>query len=162
MDENLTITFTVERTPEEVFAAINDVRGWWSGRIEGASDVLGAEFTYTVPEIHYSKFRITELVPGRRVAWHVLDSHLSFIADKDEWTGTTVVFAIAERDGGTEVRFTHKGLRPDHECYGVCAHAWGKYINGSLRDLIESGNGRPNSFESADALAEAQAASEGA
>jgi hypothetical protein len=80
------------------------VRGWWSGRIGGDTDVLGAEFTYTVPEIHYTKFRITELVPGRRVAWHVVDSHLSFIEDKEEWTGTTVVFDIAERDGRTEVR----------------------------------------------------------
>jgi hypothetical protein len=40
----------------------------------------------------------------------------------------------------------------------VCAHAWGKYISGSLRDLIQSGASRPNSFESADALAEAQGA----
>jgi hypothetical protein len=28
---DFTATFTVDRTPEEVFAAINDVRGWQSG-----------------------------------------------------------------------------------------------------------------------------------
>lgn len=39
-------TFTVDRTPEEVFAAIDDVRGWWSGNIEADTDALGAEFTY--------------------------------------------------------------------------------------------------------------------
>ena len=39
-------TFTVDRTPEEVFAAINDVRGWWSGNIEADTGALGAEFTY--------------------------------------------------------------------------------------------------------------------
>jgi hypothetical protein len=55
------------------------------------------------------------------------------------------------------VTFTHEGLSPDHECYAVCANAWGEYINGSLRDLIKTGSGRPNSFEGDDALEATQA-----
>jgi NAD(P)-dependent dehydrogenase (short-subunit alcohol dehydrogenase family) len=149
---SLSYTFVVDQTREQAFAAINDVRAWWSGHVEGATDELGAEFTYTVPEIHYSKFRVTELDPARRVAWQVLESHLSFTEDKDEWTGTTITFDLAERDGGTEVTFTHEGLRPDHECYAVCSTAWGEYINGSLRDLIQTGSGRPNSFDGEEAL----------
>jgi catechol 2,3-dioxygenase-like lactoylglutathione lyase family enzyme len=39
---------------------------------------------------------------------------------------------------------------PEHECYGVCANAWGGYIEGSLRDLIETGTGRPNPREEDD------------
>jgi uncharacterized protein YndB with AHSA1/START domain len=156
MDASLTITFTVEQSPEEVFAAITDVRAWWSGTIVGPTDALGAEFSYSVPDIHWSTFRITELEPGRRVAWLVTDSFLSFPEDKQEWTGTTVVFDIAERDGLTEVRFTHEGLRPQHECYDVCARAWGEYVSGSLRALITGGAGRPNSFEGPEALAAAQ------
>ena len=157
MDTNLSYTFVVDQAPEQAFAAINDVRAWWSGQVEGATDALGSEFTYTVPEIHYTKFRITELDPARRVAWHVLDSHLSFTANKEEWTGTTITFDLAERKGGTEVTFTHEGLRPDHECYAVCSNAWGEYISGSLRDLIQTGSGRPNSFEGEEALEAVQA-----
>ena len=152
MDTSLSIMFDVEQTPEQAFAAINNVRGWWSGEIEGETATVGAEFTYTVPQIHYSKFRITELVPGRKVAWLVLDSSLTFIADKEEWTGTSVVFDITEHDGRTQVRFTHEGLVPVHECYDVCEIAWGGYINESLRDLIRTGAGRPNSFEGEAAL----------
>lgn len=152
MDTSLTTTFSVDQTPEQAFDAITDVRGWWSGQIEGSTDKLGEEFTYRVPDIHYSKFRITDLVPAKKVAWLVLDSYLSFTEDKEEWTGTTVNFEVFEQDGRTQVLFTHAGLVPEHECYDVCSHAWGQYINGSLRSLITSGAGWPNSFEGDEAL----------
>jgi NAD(P)-dependent dehydrogenase (short-subunit alcohol dehydrogenase family) len=152
---SLSYSFVVDQTPDQAFAAINDVRAWWSGELDGPTDTLGSEFTYTVADVHYTRFRITELDPARRVAWRVLDSCLSFTAEQEEWTGTTITFDIAERPEGTVVTFTHEGLRPDHECYDVCANAWGEYINGSLRDLITTGTGRPNSFEGEEAIASA-------
>jgi uncharacterized protein YndB with AHSA1/START domain len=148
--QDLTYSFTVEQTPEEVFAAINNVRGWWSGEIEGETDKLGAEWTYRYKDVHYSKQRIAELVPGRRVVWQVVDSYLSFVDDKTEWNGTQVVFEIARKGEKTEVRFTHAGLAAQHECFDKCSNAWGFYINGSLRNLIATGKGEPNKKEKAD------------
>ena len=155
MTDDLTYTFTVAQTPAKAFAAICDVRGWW-GDIEGRTDELDAEFSYEVPDIHFSAFRITELVPDRSVAWLVTKSWLSFIEDHEEWTGTTVRFEVVPTAAGTEVRFTHEGLVPHAECYGVCRVAWGEYVMGSLKDRIESGAGRPNSYSSAEKLADAQ------
>jgi len=146
-NESFTATFTVDRTPEEVFAAINDVRGWWSGDIDGATDQLGAEFTYRYADVHFSKQRITELVPGEKVTWLILDSYLSFAEDKTEWNGTTVTFHIAKQGDQTQVRFTHIGLVPAYECFDNCSNAWGFYIRGSLRDLITTGTGQPNDKE---------------
>jgi uncharacterized protein YndB with AHSA1/START domain len=145
--QDFTATFTVDQTPEEVFTAINDVRAWWSGDVEGSTGTVGDVWTYRYKDIHYSKQEITELVPGKRVAWHVLDGYLDFTEDKTEWTGTDIVFDITQEDGKTEVRFTHRGLTPEFECFEGCSNAWGFYIKGSLQELISSGQGQPNPKE---------------
>lgn len=140
-DKSLSMTITVDRTPEEAFEAINDVRGWWTGEIEGQTDVLGARFTYRHGDVHRSTHEITELAPGKKIAWRVVDSHLGFTADKEEWTGTDVVFEIAKKGSSTEVRFTHVGLVPEIECHDKCSRAWGYFIREKLRAHIE-GRGR--------------------
>lgn len=152
MSENLTWTFAVDTAPRNAYDAINNVRGWWSATVTGATDRLGAEFSYWVPGVHYAKFRVTQLVPGRKVSWLVLDSWLGFPSDKEEWNGTTVSFDITEVDGRTQVRFTHHGLVPEVECYDVCWVAWGGYVTNSLRELITTGTGRPNSIETPEAI----------
>ena len=79
---DLTITFEVKQSPDEVFNAINNVRGWWSGNIEGSTDKLGEEWTYRYQDIHYSKQKITKLVTNKNVTWHIIDSYISFVKDK--------------------------------------------------------------------------------
>ena len=143
-NRNYTIALTVNQTPQEAFAAINNVRGWWSEEIEGSTDKLGAEFKYHFKDIHRCKLKITELVAGKKVVWRVLDNFFNFTKDKTEWKGTDVVFEISKKGGKTEVRFTHVGLVPEYECYDACSEGWGFYINTSLRDLITKGKGQPN------------------
>jgi hypothetical protein len=136
---SFTTAFTVDQTPDEAFAAINNVRGWWSGEIDGDTDHLGAEFTYRYQDIHRSKQKITEWTPGKRVVWHVVDGYLNFTDDKNEWTGTDVVFEIAKTGDKTQVRFTHVGLEPEVECFDRCSSGWSFYINDSLRNFIATG-----------------------
>jgi hypothetical protein len=146
-NQDYTTSFSVDQTPEDAFAAINDVRGWWSGNIEGETDKLGAEFTYRYKDLHYSRQRITEMVRGRKVVWQVVDSAVNFVADTEEWNGTKILFEISTRDNRTEVRFTHAGLVPQAECFSDCSKAWSSYINGSLKRLITTGKGQPNQKE---------------
>lgn len=142
--QDFTTSFTVDQSPEEVFAAINNVRAWWSGEIDRDTDRPGAEFTYRYKDVHRSSQKITEFVPGKKVVWRVEDAQLNFVKDKTEWNGTEVVFEIAKQGDKTELRFTHLGLVPAFECYGGCSGAWGFYINDSLRGLITTGKGEPN------------------
>ena len=147
--KDYTASFTVDQTPEEVFNAINNVRGWWSGEITGDTNKLGAEFTYSVQGVHRSKQKIKEFMAGKRVVWRVLDADLSFTKDKSEWKGTEIVFEIAKKGNKTEVRFTHVGLVPAYECYNNCSNAWGLLVNGNLRKLITTGKAQPSPWEMA-------------
>jgi hypothetical protein len=151
MTANFTTTITVDASPQAAFDAINDVSSWW-GRITGTTTAVDDEFVYVVPGLHYSGFRVTELEPGSRVSWLVTGSYLDFVADAQEWNGSTVRFDIAKADGRTQVVFTHEGLTADEECYEICTNAWGMFVNGSLKALIETGRGAPYAFDGDEAL----------
>lgn len=141
---DFTTTLVVDATPEQAFKAINNVRGWWSEEIEGSTDKLNEVFYYHYEDVHRCQMKIIELVPNKKVVWHVLDNYFKFTEDKTEWIDTKVIFDISEKDGKTEVRFTHEGLVPEYECFTVCRDAWTTYIQKSLGDLITTGKGRPN------------------
>jgi len=156
-DASYTTSFTVDRSPAEVFAAINDVRAWWSGAIDGRTDELGAEFTYRYDDLHRTTQSITELEPGRKIVWHVVASDLSFVANNREWHDTDIVFEIATKGRRTEVRFTHRGLRPALECYNACSAAWGHYVNDALFRWISTGKSTATAMTKATKVAKAPA-----
>ncbi len=146
-EKSLTHSFVVDRTPKQAFDAINNVRGWWSGDINGKTDQLGDVWIYRYKDFHKTTHEITKLVPGKKVVWLVLDSYLSFVKDKTEWNGTQIIFDIKKKGGQTEVVFTHQGLKPSDQCFKDCNNAWGSYIKGSLKNLILKGKGQPNPKE---------------
>ncbi len=96
-DQNFTTRFTVDQSPEEAFAAINNVRGWWSEEIEGRTDKLGAEFKYHFKDVHRCTMEIIEFIPNKKVVWHVLDNYFNFTKDKTEWKDTDIIFEISKK-----------------------------------------------------------------
>jgi len=139
---NFTTTFFVNQTPTAVFDAVNNVRGWWQGEIEGSTNKTGDEFDYRVKDVHFSRQRLVEVVPDKKVVWLVTDSKLNFLSNKSEWTGTKISFDISEINNKTQLRFTHQGLMPGIECYGACSNGWSKLIHESLFSLITTSKGR--------------------
>jgi hypothetical protein len=144
---NFTTSIIVDNSTAEVFNAVNNVRGWWSENIEGSTDTLNAEFMYGYKDVHVSKMKIIELVPNKRVVWLVLENQFNFTKDRNEWKGNKIIFAIAEKGNQAELQFTQEGLVPGYECYNVCHDAWTGYIQGSLKNLIVTGTGKPNGKE---------------
>jgi hypothetical protein len=146
-EHSYTTTLAVEATPDEAYAAINDVRGWWSQDVDGRTAEVGTTFAFRGNHegrnVHRARIEVAELVPGRRVVWHVLDNWMGFIEDQSEWKDTRIVFEILPTDEGVQVRFTHLGLVPRYECYDVCFDAWTFFLQDSLRDLITTGRGEP-------------------
>lgn len=144
MSRDLNTSLSVAQSAQTVFNAVNNVRGWWSERIDGVTDQIGQEFTYQRKDIHKCTMKVVELIPDQKVVWLVLDNYFNFTEDQSEWKGTRVEFEISENGGKTTLNFTHRGLVPEHECYKICFDAWTFYTTESLKDLITKGTGQPN------------------
>jgi hypothetical protein len=146
-NKNYSSTFKVEQSLVEVYNAIKNVRAWWSENIIGKTDTLNEEFFYSYNDVHLCRIKIIEMVENKKIVWLVLDNQFNFTKEQHEWKGNTMVFEIQAEETLTRVKFTQIGLTPDYECFGVCQDAWTSYLNGSLKDLITTGVGKPNSKE---------------
>lgn len=141
---DFTSTILVDKSAEEVFNALTNVRGWWSEEIEGSTNKLNDEFNYHYEDIHRCDIKIIESIPNEKVVWLVKNNYFKFTRDTSEWKNTQISFEISTKNNKTQLRFTHIGLVPEYECYEVCQEGWSNYINNSLRSLIVTGKGQPN------------------
>ena len=131
--EDYTFTFESTETPLKIFETLLDVRSWWTGlyqeEIKGNTDKLNEEFTFKAGGgAHYSKQKLIEIIPGKKIVWLVTDSNLNFLDKPGEWIGTKICFEISKQGDKTHVVFTHMGLVPGIECYGGCSNAWSQYL----------------------------------
>jgi hypothetical protein len=146
-EQNYHTSIIVDATAHKAFESINNVTKWWTENMKGSSQKLNDEFSVRFGDVHYSKQKLVEVVPDKKVAWLVTDSKLNFIKDKQEWTNTKISFELSSLDNKTQIHFTHIGLVPEIECYDSCSNAWGQYIQGSLVNLITTGKGQPTRKE---------------
>jgi hypothetical protein len=143
-EQNYHISIAVDATAHDAFESINSVTKWWTGNLEGSSQKLNDEFTVRFGDVHYSRQKLVEVVPDKKVVWLVTDSKLNFLKDKQEWTNTRISFEISTQNDKTGILFTHIGLVPEVECFDACSNAWSQFIRQSLWSLINTGKGQPD------------------
>jgi len=80
--QDYTVSIKVNATIQEAFENINSVTKWWTENVEGSSQKLNDEFEVRFGDVHYSKQKLVEFVPDKKVVWLVTDSKLNFIKDK--------------------------------------------------------------------------------
>jgi len=144
MQESYSYELSTSKSPEEVFNILCDIGAWWSGlygeTITGNADGLYEDFIFEAGGgMHYSRQQLIEYMPGKKIAWKVTNSKLTFAAITDEWTGTEIHFDIIPVNGTTKIVFTHQGLSPAFGCYANCSAGWTSYLE-KLQDKLNEKN----------------------
>jgi len=138
-NNSYTATLEVAQSPKEVFNGINNVTNWWSKDFEGSSTKLNDEFIINHPGQHYSKQKLIEVIPNKKIVWLVTESKLYWLKNKEEWTNTKMIFEISTKGNKTVLHFTHEGLIPEQKCYVMCEKGWDIVIKDWLLHLITTG-----------------------
>jgi uncharacterized protein YndB with AHSA1/START domain len=128
---------TIKATPEQVYNAVTTQEGiesWWCKNTT-ARPALGFVNIFIFGKFR-NEMKVTELVPGKRVAWEC-------IASIEEWIGTTISFDLEEKNGNTLLRFTHGGWRAVTDTFAGCNYDWALFIK-SLKTFCETGVGNPS------------------
>jgi hypothetical protein len=105
-----TTSIEVAKPTEVVFShLLHDVAKFWPEDFEGESSKLNDEFIFRSGEgSHYSKNKVIELVPNKKVTWLVTESIRK--TDNFDWTGTKMIFELTPKGDHTLIEFTYDGI----------------------------------------------------
>jgi len=133
---------TVKAPVKETMKKISQVNLWWAKNFKGKASKTKDKFSVYFGET-YVDFKISEVIPDKKIVWQVTDCNLHWIEDKKEWKNTEVIWTLTEKGGKTQIDFVHNGLKPDSECYENCKPGWTHHLKDSLVKLIDEGKGFP-------------------
>ena len=110
---NYSVVIEVEKSPDDVFNHVINLSQWWPEEFEGEDIKLNDEFVFRSGDSHYSKNKVIEFVPNKKVIWLVTESIRR--TDNYEWTGTKMIFELVPKDGSTMLKFTYDGVVLENE-----------------------------------------------
>ena len=135
----------VKSSIELVFRGLTkEIDKWWSS-VENSATKEGCLFKVSFGEESYWKFKVLELIKSEKIIWECVESHQdhNLVGIDEEWLNSKIHWMISDLDGKVKVDFWHEGLVSTGICYDVCSSAWDFYILDSLKNYLETGNGKP-------------------
>ena len=126
-------SIAVNMSTSAAFAAILQVSKWWTKDFKGDSARINDEFIIQHGTVHFSRHKLFEIIPGKKLVWLITESSLNWLqGNRQEWTNTKMIFDLKSRANYTVIYFTHQGLVPELECYFRCIEGWEMVIRERL------------------------------
>src|SRR5260370_23087847 len=110
---NYTVEIEVAKSLNDVFNHVIDVSKWWPEEFEGEPIELNNEFVFRSGDTHYSKNKVVEFVPNKKVVWLTTESIRK--TDNYDWTGTKMIFELTPKGDNTVIKFTYDGVVLENE-----------------------------------------------
>jgi len=129
--------FPIAASPARVFAAVSSpalLDQWWTLRSTGRPEV-GARYELDFGPGYAWKAEVTKA--ERDSAFE-----LRMTSSDSDWSGTLVGFELQPSNGGTQVRFYHRGWHTANEHFRTSNHCWAMYLR-ILRRHLEQGESVP-------------------
>jgi len=121
-----------------VYNAITEQKGlssWWTNDTIARPEI-GFVNEFKFGERYHNKMKVTKLEKKKLVC-------RDCIGGDKEWIGTEIRFELEEKNGITQLMFTHANRAAQTLFYANCNFHWGGYMK-SLKDYCEKGKGLPN------------------
>jgi len=105
---NYSVEIELVKSPDDVFKHVIDLSKWWPEKFEGENIKLDTEFVFKTGDSHYSKNKVIEFVPDKKVVWVTTESIRK--TDNYDWTGTKFIFELTPKGNSTLLKFTYDGV----------------------------------------------------
>jgi len=107
------VEIEIAKSLQVVFDQVIDVSKWWPEDFEGQPLQLNHEFVFKSGDTHFSKNKVVEFEPPKKVVWFTTESIRK--SDNYDWTGTKFIFELTSKGDNTLVKFTYNGVVLAHE-----------------------------------------------
>jgi len=141
---NYTKFIKTKATQKTSFLSIaNGIDKWW-GKVDNSVSKVNDEFSIFFGDTEW-RFKIIEFFEYKKITWKCIKAnhiHEGLTNIKEEWLDTELYWEFKTVNEFTKISFLHSGLNRKLNCYEVCESAWSFFILESLKNYLDTGDGK--------------------